>query len=224
MFAIHLHLGSERQSFLVQYPVSTPYNKQWKTNCTASTTTVNGDYSNKVASVSKCNSDVQRYQPYPNITNSEAKFKNRWDSKDKDMGKSLQRESTKVEVNEIEGNQSCYNNKSLEKSRCSSTEMVNNHYKASNCSEKMEESDNSDYESETDPSETDDDASSNADVVDVDDDDLDNKDAEELLMSMSNRSIKISRLLEEQKRLMANLHVVKHTPLANDDNTGGYTW
>lgn len=63
----------------------------------------------------------------------------------------------------------------------------------------------------------------NIDVVDDDDadDDLNDKDADELLMSMSNRSIKINRLLEEQKRLMATVSFVKHTPLVDDQS--GYT-
>ena len=36
-----------------------------------------------------------------------------------------------------------------------------------------------------------------------------NQNADELLLSITNRRIKINRLLKEQKRLMANLHVMK---------------
>ena len=280
-------LGSERQSLLVQYPVYSPYRKQWKTNCTA-TTTVNGEYSNKA--VLKY-SDAQSHRPYPKITNSETKFhdepckkvtdgndgakfedhkKNRWDLKDKDTGNSLERESTmcvktsksdckmdvdynnserflqtetnlnsqfencnyynikrnEVEVHHKEGSQSSYSSNNTEKSKYSSSErswnsqMVNNHYKVSNYSEKLAEGNNHDYESENCSNEKDDVVS-----FDDDDDEFDNKDAEELLMSMSNRSVKISRLLEEQKRLMANFDAVKHTSLDNNpEKRSGYTW
>ena len=36
-----------------------------------------------------------------------------------------------------------------------------------------------------------------------------NQNADELLLSITNRRIKINRLLKEQKRLMANLHAMK---------------
>ena len=38
---------------------------------------------------------------------------------------------------------------------------------------------------------------------------INNQNADELLLSITNRRIKINRLLEEQKRLMANIHVMK---------------
>ena len=307
-------LGSEKQPFLVQYPVSTLYNQQWKANCTA--TTVNGIYSKKVTnSLDHSNSDAQRYQPYPKVTRSEVneqnhnpictkatkeksgvKFenfrKNRWDLKEQYVGKSLQQESAKcnkesesdykIGVNFQETNQPGYNNNNTEsyiqtkpnsisqfeinhsktgenkiqikpklyshfaygnKDLCfpgntsSNNELVNN--RTPSYLQKMEMSNNFDYESKNSSSiidnNLDDCASSDTDIRNIDhsdddghddsddddEDELGNKDAAELLMSMSNRSIKISRLMEEQKRLMASLHVVKSTSLVlSHQNTG----
>lgn len=274
-------LGSEKQPFLVQYPVRTLYNKQWKTNCTP--TTVNSNFSKKGTNVpNHSNSDVQRYQPYPKVTHGEVNVqnhnppctkategnsgvkcenfrKNRWDLKKKDVAKSLQQESVrfkntsksdyKIEVNFEETNHSGCNNNNTEsfeinhcktggnkvivKSKVSSqsgyttkdmcflgkqssnNELENN--KTSSNLEKMEMSNNFDsYENENSSSLNDDnnldhDATSDTDIRNVDhsdDDELDNKDAAELLMSMSNRSIKISRLIEEQKRLMASTSLI----------------
>ena len=275
MLCINL-LGSERQSFLVEYPVS--YMKHWKTDGVATTQTANSNqYNTKVTSVSKCIPNVNSLQHYSNTTkfhdparatmtngevkhsnhdqtrtnlansNDEAKFqntkKNRWDLKDKDMGKSLLRDKTKlvktfksdckVELvdymkeysnnntekclkteKQLENNNHCnvksnVDSNKEESSQCSGnpghswserpskSQMLTNRCKGSNNSEKME--DDNQYESEN--------TSSEESV-----DELDNKDPQELLMSMNNRSIKISRLLAEQKRLMANLHAVKHTP------------
>ena len=286
-------LGSEKQSFLVQYPVSTLYNKQWKTNC--SPTTVNANFSKKGTNVSThSNSDVQRYQPYPKVVthgevhvenplctkategNSGVKFENirqnRWDLKEQGAGKSLQQESVNfknasrsdytIGVNFEGTNQSGYNNNNTESyletksnlisqfeinhcktgenkaivksklcgqsgysnkymcflgKKSSNNELGNN--KTSSYLDKMEMSNKFDSNEKNENSSSinddnfDDGASSDTDIRNMDhnDDEFDNKDAAELLMSMSNRSIKISRLMEEQKRLMASLHGVKST-------------
>ena len=106
-----------------------------------------------------------------------------------------------VDSNHKGSNQCCHKNS--EKSKNSSIErhlksqVLDNGCKVSNNSGKMEEEDDN-YKYENNASEK-------------DDGELDEKDAEELLMSMSNRSIRISRLLEEQKRLMASLPAVKYT-------------
>ncbi|XP_028405702.1 uncharacterized protein LOC114528268 [Dendronephthya gigantea] len=92
--------------------------------------------------------------------------------------------------------------------KTTTTGKVNsNSYLSSNNFEKMEESEDCDSGEEN--SSYDDDSQDNVEEID---DELDRKDADELLMSMSNRSIKINRLLEEQKRLMASLHVYGKLP------------
>ena len=111
-----------------------------------------------------------------------------------------------IKKNEVDSNhkgsdQCCHKNSEKSKNssteRCLKSQVLNNGCKVSINSGKMEEGDDN-YKYENNASEK-------------DYDELDKKDAEELLMSMSNRSIRISRLLEEQKRLMASLPAVKYT-------------
>ena len=271
-FVVHCSLDSAKQPpSIVQYPAKLHYSKQWKKHYVA-TTSVNFDYNSKTTnSLSKYNSEPERYQPYPIKKSKEskspnlqhpnndqlnpkvtvgnrAKLQTTRDLTTEDKTERLQHDNSKCEktiksdcemnidykktrkpdVSNIDKERKtkkkrvraeyeegfCHKDTREDRGLFANQKMVNKHSNVLNYSENVHKSYQSHHESDKDDNVD----YSSRDARNDDDDELEKKDAQELLISMSNRSVKISRLLEEQKRLMATLHVVKSSPVGCDEN------